>query len=197
MAKKQQQPSEEETLTQEAHHSAATTAPEEAGGMAQAEVLESILGMDVDPLDEDPQAIELESLRQQMLRVQADFDNFRKRTRTEKDDLQRFATRGLLTDLLPVADNFDRALQVLPTAGEAAEVRTGLEMVQRQLLSVLNKHGVTPMDVVGQSFDPAIHEAVMEEAATDGRAGIVAQELQRGYLLHDKVLRPAMVKVTV
>lgn len=197
MAKKQQKPSEEETVTQEAHHSAATTAAEEAGGMAQAEVLASILGVDVDPLDEDPRAIELESLRQQILRVQADFDNFRKRTRTEKDDLQRFATRGLLTDLLPVADNFDRALQVLPTAGEAAEVRTGLEMVQRQLLSVLNKHGVTPMDVVGQSFDPAIHEAVMEEAATDGRAGIVAQELQRGYLLHDKVLRPAMVKVTV
>lgn len=139
---------------------------------------------------------ELEAMRQQMLRVQADFDNFRRRTRQEKEDLQLFATRKLLTDLLPVADNFDRALAALSDQA-AADVRTGVEMVQRQFFSVLEQYGVKAMEVLDQPFDPNIHEAVLQEPADGRSAGIIVQELQKGYELHGKVLRPAMVKVTV
>ncbi|GGJ09352.1 hypothetical protein GCM10010885_18070 [Alicyclobacillus cellulosilyticus] len=141
---------------------------------------------------------ELASLRQQLLRVHADFDNFRKRTRQEKEDLQKFAAQKLLSDLLPVVDNFERALAAFTAEGASAELRAGVEMVHRQLLGILEKHGVRPMDVVGQPFDPSLHEAVMQEPAGEGVApGTVVLELQKGYWLHDKVLRPAMVKVSV
>ncbi len=139
----------------------------------------------------------IEELKGQLLRVHADFDNFRKRTRQEKEDLQKYAAKGVILDLLAVVDNFDRALSALPDGEAYRDVRTGVEMVHRQLLSVLEKHGVQPMDVVGQPFDPTLHEAVMQEPADGKEAGIVVQELQKGYTIHGKVLRPAMVKVTV
>jgi molecular chaperone GrpE len=139
----------------------------------------------------------IEELKGQLLRVHADFDNFRKRTRQEKEDLVKYAAKGVILDLLAVVDNFDRALSALPDEEAYRDVRTGVEMVHRQLLSVLEKHGVQPMDVVGKPFDPALHEAVMQEPADGKEAGIVVQELQKGYTIHGKVLRPAMVKVTV
>lgn len=137
---------------------------------------------------------QVQDLRDQLLRARADFENYRRRTRQEMEDLRNFATRQLLADLLPVADNFDRALGAM--TGQA-EVREGVEMVYRQLLALLAKHGVEAMETVGQAFDPKIHEAVMQEPAGDREVGIVAEELQKGYLLHGRVLRPAMVKVTV
>lgn len=139
---------------------------------------------------------ELEEMRQSLLRVHADFDNYRKRTRQEMDDLRKFAARALLAELLPVADNFDRALAAFVT-GNVDDIRAGVEMVRRQLAAVLEKHGVTPMECVGQAFDPTRHEAVMQEPADGREAGVVVEELQKGYMLHDKVLRPALVKVTV
>jgi molecular chaperone GrpE len=139
----------------------------------------------------------IEELKGQLLRVHADFDNFRKRTRQEKEDLVKYAAKNVIVDLLAVVDNFDRALSALPDEEAYRDVRTGVEMVHRQLLSVLEKHGVQPMDVVGKPFDPALHEAVMQEPADGKEAGIVVQELQKGYTIHGKVLRPAMVKVTV
>lgn len=145
---------------------------------------------------EEALSSELNQVRQQMLRVQADFDNFRRRTRQEKEDLQQFATRKLLADLLPVVDNFDRALAAV-VDDAAVEVRTGVEMVQRQFMSVLEQYGVKAMDVLEKPFDPNVHEAVMQEPADGRDPGIVVQELQKGYELHGKVLRPAMVKVTV
>ncbi|MCF8563325.1 nucleotide exchange factor GrpE [Alicyclobacillus tolerans] len=139
---------------------------------------------------------QLETLQQQLLRVHADFDNFRRRTRQEKEDLQLFATKKLLADLLPVVDNFERALATLPQE-EQSNLKTGLEMVYRQLTGVFEKYGVVPMESLNQKFDPNLHEAVMQEPAQDGQEpGIVVQELQKGYQLHGKVLRPAMVKVT-
>lgn len=150
---------------------------------------------DTDEVDE--RAAEIDRLKQQLLRLQADFDNFRKRTRQEREELQWFATRKLLTDLLPVTDNFDRALSTFSAETDVETVRAGVEMVHRQLLTVLQGHDVVPMDTVGQPFDPNIHEAVMQEPADDRPAGIVAEEFQKGYRIGDKVLRPAMVKVTV
>lgn len=140
---------------------------------------------------------ELESLRQQSLRSQADFDNFRKRTRAEKEELQLFATRKLLADLLPVVDNFERALTSIGDDTNVSEVKTGLEMVHRQLTGLLEQQGVTAMDVLGQPFDPNLHNAVMQAPADNQPPNMVIQELQKGYLLHGKVLRPAMVQVSV
>lgn len=145
---------------------------------------------------EDEHRAELDAIQQQMLRVQADFDNFRRRTRQEKEELQQFATRKLLADLLPVADNFDRALAAL-SDDDAKDMKTGVEMVQRQFLSVLEQYGVKAMEVVNQPFNPNVHEAVLQEPAEGREPGIIVQELQKGYELHGKVLRPAMVKVTV
>ncbi|MCL6516342.1 nucleotide exchange factor GrpE [Alicyclobacillus sp.] len=140
-------------------------------------------------------ADEVERLRQQLLRAHADFDNFRRRTRQEKEDLQWFANKQLLVELLPVVDNFERALAA---SGEASDLRAGVEMVHRQLVGILEKFGVTPVPAVGEKFNPTVHEAVMQEPAGEGaEPGVVVQELQRGYMLKDKVLRPAMVKVTV
>ncbi|MCL6452463.1 MAG: nucleotide exchange factor GrpE [Alicyclobacillus sp.] len=148
-----------------------------------------------------PQAAEpseVQELRNQLLRTLADFDNFRRRTRQEKEELQQFATRKLLADLLPVVDNFERALASANGAGgEASDVLTGVEMVHRQLLSVLQAYGVVPMEAVGKPFDPNIHEAVAQEANPEAGSGVVLAEFQKGYRLHDKVLRPAMVKVSV
>lgn len=141
---------------------------------------------------------EVEVVRQQLTRLQADFDNFRKRTRQEREELQRYATRKLLAELLPVVDNFDRAAAALTAPdAELETVRTGVEMVHRQLLTLLSQHDVTPMDAVGKPFDPKVHEGVMQEPAGDGPAGVVVAELQKGYWLDDRVLRPAMVTVTV
>ncbi|MCL6443552.1 MAG: nucleotide exchange factor GrpE [Alicyclobacillus sp.] len=140
---------------------------------------------------------EIADLQQQLLRIRADFDNFRKRTRQEREELQQFATKRLLTDLLPVVDNFDRALAAMPEDEAMRDMRTGIEMVHRQLLGVLEQQGVTRMDVIGQPFDPNLHEAVMQEPADGRTPGVVVRELQTGYILHGKVLRPAMVAVTV
>ncbi len=148
--------------------------------------------------DEDNKgAAELENLRQQLLRVHADFDNFRKRTRQEKEDLQKFATKKLLSELLPVVDNFERALSSLTGASSVDEIKTGLEMVQRQMLQTLQQNGVEVMDTLNKPFDPNLHDAVMQEPADGKEAGIITEVMQKGYMLHGKVLRPAMVKVTV
>lgn len=147
-------------------------------------------------VESDERDAQIADLQGQLLRTRADFDNFRRRTRQEKEELSQFATKKLIADLLPTIDNFERALSALDTVGDD-QVKTGIEMVHRQLVQVLDGYGVTPMEVLGQPFDPARHEAVMQEPAENETLGTVLQELQKGYLLHDKVLRPAMVKVSV
>jgi molecular chaperone GrpE len=183
-----EQTAQSETETQDA--SAADVGGEASTSEEQAPAAES----------ESESALEQEiaDLKNQLLRVHADFDNFRRRTRQEREDLQKFATKSVITDLLGVVDNFERALSSLPSDDATSDVRKGVEMVHRQLVTVLEKYGVQAMDAVGQPFDPTLHEAVMQEPAADGQApGTVVQELQKGYTMHGKVLRPAMVKVTV
>jgi len=130
------------------------------------------------------------------LRAQADFDNFRRRTLKEKEDLAQYASMKLITQLLPVLDNFERALQ---TAGEAAEgdsFAKGVDMIYRQLSQVLEAEGLKPMDAVGQPFDPELHQAIMRVESEEHEEGIVLEAVQTGYVLKDKVIRPAMVKVS-
>ncbi len=129
------------------------------------------------------------------LRATAEFDNARKRAAREREEYIRSANESLIRDLLPVLDNFDRALQAAKADAGATAVTSGVELIQRELLRVLEKFGVTPFTSVGTPFDPERHEAVARVAAGDRPDMTVVAETARGYLLHGRVLRPAMVTV--
>ncbi len=135
---------------------------------------------------------------ERLLRVSAELDNYKKRTAREKADLMRYANEKLARDLLETVDNLERAL-AHHNEGAAADadvaLATGVEMTLKLLLDTLKRHGVTPIEAVGEPFDPNLHEAVGETASDTVESGQVAEELQRGYLLHDRLLRPSMVLV--
>ncbi|WP_313637959.1 nucleotide exchange factor GrpE [Paenibacillus sp. FSL K6-0276] len=131
------------------------------------------------------------------LRAQADFDNFRRRTQKEKEELAQYATSKLVTELLSVLDNFERALVTTPTNPESEAFAKGVNMIFRQLDGVLKSEGLTAMETVGQPFNPEYHQAIMQVESEEYEEGIVTEEVQKGYLLKDKVLRPAMVKVSM
>ena len=143
---------------------------------------------------EDALQRERDELQDRLLRTAAEFDNYRKRMDKERRDLAEFAAAGIVTELLPVLDNFERALQA-PSAGEPDALRKGVELIHKQLFDLLLKRGVKPIEALGADFDPNIHEAVIHEASHEHRDGEVMQELQRGYRLGERLLRPAMVKV--
>lgn len=132
-----------------------------------------------------------------LLRVQADYDNFRRRTQKEKEELAQYATSKLITELLTVLDNFDRALATAPASSEVEAFSKGVNMIFRQLDGVLKSEGLTVMEAVGQPFNPEYHQAIMQVESEEHEEGIVTEEVQKGYLLKDKVLRPAMVKVSM
>ncbi|MGE7826164.1 nucleotide exchange factor GrpE [Paenibacillus sp. NPDC093718] len=135
--------------------------------------------------------------QQRTLRVQADFDNFRRRTQKEKEDLGKYASSKLITELLPVIDNFERALQASEENPEFESFSKGVSMIFRQLESVLATEGLTAMKSVGEPFNPEYHQAIMQVESDEYEEGIVVEEVQKGYMLKDKVLRPAMVKVSM
>ena len=126
-------------------------------------------------------------------RLKADFDNYRRRIGQEQTRWGDTAVAGFIGQLLPVVDNLERAMGA---AGDGDAVRQGVELTVRQLREVLAAAGVTPMEVVGQPFDPVRHEAVARGAAEGLEEGLVAEEYRRGYIFRDQVLRPAMVKVS-
>jgi len=128
------------------------------------------------------------------LRTLADFENFRKRAEREKQDFFKYALAGLLKDLLPVLDNFDRALE---HAEEGDDFHRGVLLIYKQLFDAIKKHGLRPIEESGVPFDPKIHEAVVREENPSVPSHTVVAVLQRGYFLQDRLLRPAMVKVAV
>ncbi|MEO8216146.1 MAG: nucleotide exchange factor GrpE [Acidobacteriota bacterium] len=138
---------------------------------------------------------ENEKLRDQYVRKLADFDNFRKRTDREKQDFYRYALTDILREVLPVLDNFERALAAGADGGE--EFRRGVDLIYRQLADVLRKNGLTVIDESAVTFDPQIHEAVIREENDAVPNHTVTEVLQKGYYLNDRLLRPAMVKVAV
>ena len=141
---------------------------------------------------------EHETLRSQYVRIAADFDNFRKRQRRDQDDLKLQLVCGALGEILPVVDNFERARQQLsPESEEAQSLHRSYQGLYKQLVDVLKQMGVAPMRVVGQEFDPTLHEAVMREPSEEHPEDVIIEELQRGYQLKDRVLRHAMVKVSM
>ena len=132
-------------------------------------------------------------LNERIVRLTADFDNFRKRAQREKDEARQFANQGLLEKLLPVLDNFEMALTAVKDADPS--VRDGVQMILDQLLGVLKESGVEPVDAMGQPFDPNFHEALSQEETTEVEEGTVVQQVQRGYKLNDRLVRPARVVV--
>lgn len=139
---------------------------------------------------------QLEEQQQRLLRLQADYDNFRRRTRQEKEELYKYAASDLLENLLPVIDNFDRALASAQGGNDYDALLKGIDMIYRQFKQILEQAGLSAMDAVGQPFNPEYHEAVMQVEDEDHEEGIVLEEMQKGYMFKDKVLRPAMVKVS-
>ena len=130
-------------------------------------------------------------------RAAADFANFRKRTEQEKNDLVKYGNTALILKVLPVVDDFERALATAPKAAPGEQTwLDGILLIQRKLQAILEAEGLKPIPVLGEDFDPARHEAVLqEEVARASEDGKVVAELQTGYTLNDRVIRPAMVKV--
>jgi molecular chaperone GrpE len=138
---------------------------------------------------------EAQKNRDQLLRVAADFDNYKKRSRRELGDAVKVGREDLLRDLLPVFDNLERASAHAGTASDVKALAEGISMVQRQFVDVLGKLGVERVASVGEPFDPAVHEAVQHLETGEFAPGVVAAELQAGYRMGGRVLRPALVVV--
>jgi molecular chaperone GrpE len=138
---------------------------------------------------------EKQDLYDRLLRSTADFDNFRKRVSKEKDDLIRYGNEKLARELLPVIDNFERALQQAEKSADNKALREGIEMILKQFIAVLEKFGVKYFTSVGQPFDPNKHEAMVHQESGEHEENAVISEFQKGYYLHEKLLRPSLVAV--
>lgn len=131
-----------------------------------------------------------------LLRLQADFDNYRKRTQKERTEIIKYASERIVGELLPVLDNFERATIAAQANPDFTAFSQGVEMILRQLQNALGKEGLKAMEAVGQPFDPNLHEAVLRVDSEEHPENTVVEELQKGYYLKEKVLRPSMVKVS-
>jgi molecular chaperone GrpE len=137
---------------------------------------------------------EIADLRDRSMRTLADFDNFRKRSERERQELRRYALVEPIREFLGVVDNLELALSA---QGSAEDLKQGVEMILRQMQELLRRHGVREVPAAGAAFDPTVHEAVSREEDPTVQAPTVVAELRRGYQIHDRLLRPAMVKVAV
>ena len=144
----------------------------------------------------DPLKEKIDELNDRLIRQVAEFDNFRKRTDKEKAQMFEQGQGSILEKLLPVIDNFERGLQAVPEAEKDGAFADGMNKIYKQLMKQMEDLGVTPIEAVGKEFDPNFHNAVMQVESEEYESGIVAQELQKGYMFHDTVLRHSMVGVT-
>lgn len=148
------------------------------------------------PSAEDVLKEELALANDKYLRLFAEFDNFRRRTRTEREEARKMEGKDVITALLPVLDDFERALKATENAGDVASVREGVILIQNKLRNMLTQKGLVPMQSIGTEFDADIHEAITNiPAPTDDMKGKVIDEMEKGYYLNDKVIRFAKVIV--
>ncbi|WLR46217.1 nucleotide exchange factor GrpE [Halobacillus litoralis] len=138
---------------------------------------------------------EKEELNNRLLRLQADYDNFRRRTQKEKEADRKYRSQSLVEELIPALDNFERALQVEVDGDAAKNFANGMKMVYDQFKAALEKEGVEEIPAKGEEFDPHMHQAIMQVEDENYESNIVVEELQKGYRLKDRVIRPSMVKV--
>jgi molecular chaperone GrpE len=152
-------------------------------------------------LEENPKDTEIQDLKDQLLRALADGENARKRFERERDELKKYSITSFARDLLNVGDNLGRALESSPNATDVTPETLkafleGVEMTERELLNILDRHGIKKIHPEGEPFNHEHHQAMFEVESPDHGPGIVAQVLQPGYLIHDRLLRPALVGVT-
>lgn len=152
-----------------------------------------------DPLDQlrierDGLKVERDELKELLLRRQAEFDNFRKRTEKERSEYVQYAGTEIVREILPILDDFDRALKV---TGASPEYTKGVELIHSHLYETLKKQGLEPIETAGQNFDPHLHQAVERVESKESPEGTILGEFQRGYNFKGKLLRPSMVKVAV
>ncbi|RDY89300.1 nucleotide exchange factor GrpE [Bacillus amyloliquefaciens] len=175
---------EQEEMTEQAEQAASEEQHEETAGQ------EEDLQHQIDEL----QGL-LDEKENKLLRVQADFENYKRRSRLEMEAAQKYRSQNVVTEILPALDNFERALQVEAESEQTKSLLQGMEMVRHQLMDALEKEGVEAIEAVGQEFDPNLHQAVMQVEDENFGSNIVIEELQKGYKLKDRVIRPSMVKV--
>jgi molecular chaperone GrpE len=137
----------------------------------------------------------IEELTDQVKRQMAEFENFRKRTDKEKTQMYEIGAKSIIEKILPVVDNFERGLAAVPEEQRDDPFVDGMDKIYKQMLGVLTELGVTPIEAVGKEFDPEYHNAVMQVESEEYESGIVAQELQKGYMYRDSVVRHSMVAV--
>ncbi|MGM0874325.1 MAG: nucleotide exchange factor GrpE [Bacillota bacterium] len=137
----------------------------------------------------------LDETENKMLRAQADFDNFRRRSRLDQEAAQKYRAQSLVSEIIPALDNFERALQIEADNDQTKSLLQGMNMVYNQLVQALQNEGVEPFNSVGEQFDPHLHQAVMQVDDENFESNTVVEELQKGYKLKDRIIRPAMVKV--
>ena len=135
------------------------------------------------------------ALEDKVKRQMAEFDNFRKRTSKEKEQMFSMGERSVIEKMLPVVDNFERGLAAVPEAEKGSAIASGMEMIYKQMMKQLEDLGVKPIEAVGKEFDPNFHNAVMQVESDELESGVVAQEFQKGYTYHDTVIRHSMVGV--
>lgn len=164
----------------------------EVDGSDESEQIEILDSEETDELQEI--IAERDELKDRLLRLQAEFDNYKKRTQKEKLAEREYKSMDLANEIIPVLDNFERALQVEATEANKSLIE-GITMVYDQLVSALEKEEIKSMDVLNETFDPNLHHAVMQTEEEGVEENIITEELQKGYLIKDKVIRPAMVKV--
>lgn len=185
----QQEIDEAEAAQEDAAEGSEEEAPEKAASEASAmqEEIEALKGQ-VEKLTGD-----LQEKKDRLLRLQADFDNFRRRSAKEREEISAVVTQNFCKDMLPLLDNFERAM-----AAETKDVEAfqkGVEMIFTQFQEVLKKNGLEQIEAVGQKFDPNFHQAVMRVEDPEKEDDTVAQELQKGYMVKGRVIRPSMVQV--
>lgn len=185
----QQEIDEAEAAQEDAAEGSEEEAPEEAAAAdaAMQEEIEALKGQ-VDGLNKD-----LQEKKDRLLRLQADFDNFRRRSAKEREEISAVVTQNFCKDMLPLLDNFERAM-----AAETKDVEAfqkGVEMIFTQFQEILKKNGFEHIEAVGQKFDPNFHQAVMRVEDPEKEDDTVAQELQKGYMVKGRVIRPSMVQV--
>jgi molecular chaperone GrpE len=144
----------------------------------------------------DEKEKEVKEIHDRMLRLAADLENYKKRAAREKEDLVKFSNEEVIKSILPFVDNLERAVDHSEKAREAESLVEGAKLTIRQLLQALNKFGLSPIESLGKPFDPTFHEAVMVVATDQHQPNHVVEEFRKGYLLHDRLIRPAAVSVS-
>ena len=184
-----------EELEEEAKEKEAAQTPDTQEEQKDAEEKATVEKEDKKKEKKNPLQEKIDELNDKVLRQMAEFENFRKRTDKEKSQQFDLGQSNVLEKLLPIVDNFERGLAAVPEDEKEGAFADGMNKIYKQLIKQLEDLGVTPIEAVGKEFDPNLHNAVMQVESQEYESGIVAQELQKGYMFHDSVLRHSMVAV--